>query len=293
VVRQEDGTRFWHAVSPDYHSGENHNWTVWHGGAPAAAYRADPSACLSEFGLSALPNLASLQKFLPAADQWPPSIGWQQHHGEAAKLQHYATAGTANVKQFTLKDFISATQRAQAHGLQVGIEACRRRKYAVGVVAFWMLSEPWPSLAWSVLDYYRQPKLAWEMLQRSYQPLLISLDYPLLSYQPGDQVTASVWIVNDTMSTWRQAEATIWFAGREIYRQKVSISADGCQQIGQFGFSVSDPSDQAETWLLRLELHNDGTLLATNQYDLRQPNPQTRSGFVGRLRNIVGHWLLR
>lgn len=286
AVAEEDGTRPWHPASPGAH--ESHNWTVWHRRAPAAAYRDDYAACISEFGLAAVPDLSSLERFLLPAEQWLPSEGWRQHHAQTSILWHYACTNAHSESQESLKAFIVASQRAQAHGLQVGIETFRRRKYDTAAIAFWMLGEPWPALSWSVIDHYRQPKFACQMLQRVYQPLLISLDYPLKVYQPGDHVKAGLWVVNDTLSSYAGCQACLWLDETEIYRREVNVEPDGCQRIGDVRFTLG-----SGPWLLRAELHRNGEVVAENLYDLRQSNPRGGPDLLGRLRQWVGRWLLR
>jgi beta-mannosidase len=286
TVAEEDGTRPWHPASPG--AQESHNWAVWHRRAPAAAYHDDYAACISEFGLAAVPDLSSLERFLLPVEQWLPGEGWRQHHAQINLLWHYACMDVLGESRESLKAFIVASQRAQAHGLQVGIEAFRRRKYDTGVIAFWMLGEPWPAFSWSVIDYYRRPKLACRMLQRAYQPLLISLDYPLRAYRLGDHVKAGLWVVNDTLSSYAGCQVCLWLDEVEIYCREVNVEPDGCQRIGDVRFTLG-----SGPWLLRAELRRDGAVLAENLYDLRQPNPRGGLGFLGRLRQEVGRWLLR
>ncbi len=53
----EDGNRPFVPASPG--AGDSHNWQVWHGLAPLAAYRQESAAMVSEFGLQAAPAAES------------------------------------------------------------------------------------------------------------------------------------------------------------------------------------------------------------------------------------------
>ena len=286
AVSAEDGTRPWHPASPGI--GESHHWTVWHRLAPPAAYREERAACVSEFGLAAAPAPSSLARFLPPAERWPPGEGWRQHHAEMKKLQRYACADARGLGEAALQAFVEASQRAQAHGLQVGIEAFRRRKYATAVIAFWMLTEPWPAFSWGVIDYYRQPKQAGQMLRRAYQPLLISLDYPLGPHRQGETLEASLWVVNDTLLPYNGCEARLQLDGVEIYRQEVDVAPDGCQHIAGVRFTLGKGP-----WQIQAELRRHGEVLAWNRYDLRQPEPRGGVSLLGKARGWIARWLLR
>ena len=88
VVAAEDGLRPFVAASPG--PGDAHNWQVWHGQAPLAAYRDERAAFVSEFGLQAVPNVDSLRRFLSEVDLWPPGPAWQHHNADLDKLHRYA-----------------------------------------------------------------------------------------------------------------------------------------------------------------------------------------------------------
>lgn len=286
VVSEEDGTRPWHPASPG--QDESHHWTVWHRLAPPAAYRRERAACISEFGLAAIPDLSSLTRFLPSEERWPPGEGWRRHHAEVSKLWHYACADPRDTGEEALRAFIEASQRAQAHGLQVGIEAFRRRKYATAAIAFWMLTEPWPAFSWGVIDYYRRPKLACQMLRRAYQPLLISLDYPAGPHRKGETLRAGLWVVNDTLVPYNGCEARLWLDGVEIYRREVDVAPDGCQHLADVRFTLGEGA-----WQVQAELRQRGEVVACNWYDLRQPEPRDGSSLLGKARQRLSRWLLR
>ena len=123
VVAANDGSRPFLPASPA--AGDSHNWTVWHHLAPLSAYVEETNAIVSEFGVQSLPDVESLQAFLPAGDIWPPGLAWVYHNAELGKLRRYAAtlAPTA-----ALADFVRGSQLAQARAVQVMVEHMRRRK---------------------------------------------------------------------------------------------------------------------------------------------------------------------
>src|SRR4029077_5630416 len=82
----------------------------------------------------------------------------------------------------------------QAVVVRYTTELLRRRKWqgSTGVYQF-MFVDDWPSITWSVLDYYRRPKLGYAALQASMQPLLASVEY-----DPQDPAhPMAIYVVND------------------------------------------------------------------------------------------------
>ena len=50
-----------------------------------------------------------------------------------------------------------------------------------------------------MIDAFGQPKLAYETLRRIYQPVLVSLEYPLQAYRPNNRLCGTLWVVNDRL----------------------------------------------------------------------------------------------
>ena len=86
---------------------------------------------MSEFGLQALPDAATVAEMFPTGA--PATLDdprWVERKAQIDKLRHYAglDAGPSTGSGPGLAAAIAATQRAQATALQVGIEACRLRR---------------------------------------------------------------------------------------------------------------------------------------------------------------------
>jgi len=281
TVATEDGVRPFIPASPG--PGDAHHWLVWHGKAPLSAYRDEQASMVSEFGLQAVPAVASLRQFLGADELWPAGAGWQRHNAGLAKLQRYARWFEDDREPDPLARFVQASQRAQAAGLQVLIEHMRRRKGATSGLAVWQWNEPWPSICWSIIDYFGRPKLALETVQRVMQPLLVSLDYPLRAYAAGDLLVATVWVVNDGLAAvdgcWLRVSLE-WEGkrgkegkdggGREagggvtLLELPCVVPANAAQPLSKLALRL--PAGFSH---LRLELRRGNSLLAYNVYDLR------------------------
>ena len=292
VVETNDGTRPFKDVSPG--RGDSHNWRVWHGKAPVRQYRQgkalrqaqDEAQFASEFGLSAVPDLASLQKFIPPEHLWPPGQFWQYHCAELVKLRRYAGPWLKG-EPASLDQFIEATQKAQAFGLQVAIEHLRRRKYRASGTLFWQFNEPWPAICWSLVDYCRCPKLAYHKLQQIYNPVLISLNYPLIKYAPGTVLKAEIWAINDLMRSFEGCWLQILLDGKEIFSQAIDLPPDSCRLVGLIEHPLPDGGQH-----LTAELSYQDQVIAANGYDLQYHDP-TEAGFLDRFRSWVGEMAVR
>ena len=273
VVAEEDGTRPFKPVSPT--RGESHNWRVWHGKAAISHYQREKSAMLSEFGLQATPDVDSLRRFISADRLWPPGDEWTYHNAALEKLFRYAqpllppeidsleTLLESKAPHF-LEAFVAATQQAQAHGLQVAIEHVRRRKGRTGGVLFWQLDEPWPSICWSIIDYYGRPKSAYHKVACVYNPVLLSALYPLTRCQPGDQIEIELWGINDLAEPVEHALAEVVLDGAVIFQCEASLPPDSSAPIGRISYLPEQPPRRLE---LRLTART-GEVICINEYDL-------------------------
>jgi beta-mannosidase len=263
----EDKSRpFWPA-SP--HCLDSHNWSIWHCFEAPSAYRRDLAGFASEFGLQAPPSVASLRQFIPAGELWPPGPSWEYHSAGMTKLRRYARPFLGPGED-SLEAFVRASQQAQALGLQIAIEHYRRRKAeGCGGALVWQLNEPWPAICWSLLDYYRQPKPAYETVKRVFNPILVSLDYTPRAYQGGDRLTADVWLINDTEEPASGCELEIDLVDGSgqcvpVLRRAVDVAPNSAAVVDHCTWSLP----AGEGWGLVCRLTHDGHLLSFNAYDL-------------------------
>ncbi|NIN69619.1 MAG: hypothetical protein GTO63_34035 [Anaerolineae bacterium] len=281
VVDGEDGTRPFRKTSPG--RGDSHDWLIWHGKAPIGDYRQNHSPFVSELGLQSVPHLDSLSRFLPEEDLFPPGEGWRYHCGQLEKVERYAGAFSPE----SLHQWVQASQKAQALGLQVAIEHFRRRKYRTSGVVVWQFNDAWPAISWSVVDYYRTPKLAYLKLKAVFSPILVSLEYPLRAYRPGDLFGARVWAINDLPVPWDDCHLEISLDGESLFSRTMSLSPDSCQMVGRVEHRIGDQNGH-----LVAALTQNGQMVSRTEYDLRYHDPQ-RVGLLEVLYSKLAQWLMK
>jgi beta-mannosidase len=60
-----------------------------------------------------------------------------------------------------------------------------------------MLNDPAAAVTWSVLDWRRRPKRAYETLRVAMSPVLICAEYPQERYEVGETISLPLYIIND------------------------------------------------------------------------------------------------
>ncbi len=281
VVEREDGTRPFHKTSPG--RGDSHDWLVWHGKAPIVDYRRNQSPLVSEFGLQSIPHADSLSGFLPPEDLFPTGDGWQYHCAQLEKLEPYVRAFSPG----SLNEWVEASQKAQAYGLQIAIEHFRRRKYCTSGAIFWQLNDAWPAISWSVIDYYRRPKLAYLKLKTLFSPILVSLEYALREYCPGDLFRARLWAINDLLSPCNDCHLEISLDGESLFSTTVSLSPDSSRMVGQVEHRIGEQKGN-----LLASLRQGAQVISRNEYDLRYHAPQ-HARLLDVLYSKLAAWVMK
>jgi len=285
-VKTHDGTRRFHPVSPS--AGDSHNWLVWHGKGNLEDYIVDASPFVSEFGLQAAPARETMEKMLSDKYLWPPDKkAWEHHNVEWAKMLKYSRrAGHED----SLEGFVGATQRMQAHILKTAVERWRRMKFIKGGFAIWQLNEPWPSVSWSVVDYYCRPKAAYEALKMSMAPLAVALYYRQGYWMPGDVLHYDIAVINDYHRPFHGLVARVCAGGKELDSARFEVRPNSVAASEDHELLLTGESDL----VLEVELADaGGRVVARNEHDLRLFDPD-RALFLRRVADkLFWKWLTR
>jgi beta-mannosidase len=164
--------------------------------------------------------------------------------------------------------YVRETQVYQAELLKHATELFRRRKYRPtgGVFAF-MLNDPAPAISWSVVDWRRRPKAAYEVLAAAMSPVLICSEYPEESYDVDENISLPLFVVNDLP---RSLGCIGW--SWELHLEDAAVAhgsgedeipADSVVRLGQARAKLPSPGRA----VLRLFLLGEGEANKTNSYE--------------------------
>ncbi|MHA2110123.1 MAG: glycoside hydrolase family 2 protein [Candidatus Hodarchaeales archaeon] len=156
--------------------GNRHNWEVWHGiNQPNLLppefehYYNENGKFISEFGIQSFPVQETVDEIFTSEKQINHNHIWDVHNCNLPKIER-------NLGKFgkpkNITDYIIYSQAAQAFGLKYAIDTWRRRKWQMSGALIWQFNEPWPTICWSLIDYYNRPKMAYWFVKRSFEKVL-------------------------------------------------------------------------------------------------------------------------
>ncbi len=191
IVKETDATRPVFAAS----TAESHTYPGWYWGYYQEFREAPAKPLVTEFGAQALPCLELLQRIFTSEELFPPDWEkWAYHCFSYHEMFHIAQVEMGS----DIGSFIENSQDYQARLLQFAIESYRRQKYrSVWGLFQFMFIDGWPSITWSIVDYYRKPKKGFYALKQAYQPVLISIENREEKIVVGSLANFGITIVND------------------------------------------------------------------------------------------------
>jgi len=156
----------------------------------------------SEFGVEGSANLQTIHRTIAKNHQYPPDADnphWSFH-------AHWWSDRKSVEKVFgpfkTIEDYVKASQWIQYEGLRYAVESNRRRKWRTSGTIPWQYNEPWPNtVCTNCVDYFGKPKPVYYAVRNAYAPLLISAKYDRLSWAPGEEWSAEIWVNNSIPAT--------------------------------------------------------------------------------------------
>jgi beta-mannosidase len=236
----------------DSGTGDGHTYPGWYNGNITEFRTEHVPQFITEYGAEALPNFETLRTMFEAKDLFPSTDdGWEAwKYADFQPQQTFKDNGID--KGSSIEEFIRNSQAYQVKIIRYGTENFRRQKWtkSTGIYHF-MFTDDWPSVTWSVLDYYRRPKPGYFALQSSMQPVLPSIDYQI----DNPDAPLSVVIVNDLHQTipatlkWRVTET----GSRDgaVHESKITIPEDGVTQPTVIGPlpEVTRGANELQVWL--------------------------------------------
>ncbi len=149
----------------------------------------------SEIGCGSFPEQESVSRFIPADEPFPSGQSWNYHflYRSGGHDVHWPLAF---FKAETLEEHCQTLMYAQADACGYVMEHYRRNFPRSSGCILWQYNEPWPTFAFSIVDYYGLPKMAYYRLRQANQPLCLSLCDRSFCCQDG-MFEADLYIIND------------------------------------------------------------------------------------------------
>ena len=215
----------------------------------------------------------SVYRKLPEREGLPPKMQQARNVWESWRFHNFQPAETFEMKidpGKSLDEFIANSQFYQANLIQFATEHYRRVKFShVSGIFQFDFSDPWPCITWSVVDYWRKQKPAFDALRQSMQPVLPSLALPLYA-DAGKTVICGLLAVNDLTDAFPNARIN-W----EVTYGESKIASDAwVVDIPANDVStsklVSLPFAKRGEYKVSLQIHAaDGALLGENVYQVK------------------------
>lgn len=202
--------------------GDQHNWSVWHGG-DWPKYTDSKARFCSEFGFACSPSTAVWDKWIAPEDagHGSPVVRWHDKTGKGYETfqgyvkNHYPEATS-------LEEWTYYSQLNQRDALRHGIEHYRRSEFCKGTL-IWQINDCWPVQSWALIDCLGRWKAAAFELPRVYKDDLVTIS--------REGSTVRVHAVNDGGDYDREDE-TVYLAaihtmtGEILHRWDAEVSLE-------------------------------------------------------------------
>jgi len=224
----------------------------------------------------AIPPRESLEKFIPKDHLWPIDDVWNFHaglerftnvniftdglnrrYGQVSPTQSLSLPTPTDLAATSLDDYLRKAQAMAYDGERAMFEAYSRNKYKSTGVIQWMLDNAWPSLIWHLYDYYLVPAGGYFGTKKACEPIHVQYSYD----------DNSIAVVNSTYAQLRSLRVTakvLNLDGAEKGTQDATLDLD--PDSVKKAFDLPKIAGLSRTYFLRLELHNSGGKLVSDNF---------------------------
>ncbi|WP_342029303.1 beta-mannosidase [Sphingomonas sp. CFBP 13720] len=202
--------------------GDRHYWDVWGGKKPATAYLDSCPRFMSEYGLQAMPGMATVRAFAGPKDLAIESPVMKAHQkflkGEGqGRLLDYIRMRYREPRDFA--DFVYLSQVMQADGIAIGALHHRACRPVTTGSLYWQLNDVWPGASWSSIDYFGRWKALHFAARRFFAPVAIAAG------RRENGVTEVTLISDRTVpADARWTIRTIDVEGRELAKREAAVT---------------------------------------------------------------------
>ncbi len=215
----------------------------------------------AEEGFESPPPLESLNKFLAPADQWPQGTAFNYHAGQPRVFDniHWYTDGVNNRYGTTTSaaDYSNKSELLSYESTRAFFEAWSGNEYtqSFGTI-FWMQNNAWPSIHWSLYDYYFKPAGGYFGTKKANEPLHILYDY----------FGKNIKVVNSTLAAANSltASVTVYNIPDLSVKYTNQVTMNFPANASTQAFTVPTISGLSTTYFIRLQLKNASNQVVSN-----------------------------
>jgi beta-mannosidase len=223
---------------------------------------------VTEYGAQSFPKIQNFKKF-KIENEWPFSENTWDILKDDYRCQYNIFRKIFKINEYkSLEDFINATQEYQAELLKFHNELWRKMRFnKVGGAICFLFNDCAPLISWSIIDYWREPKKAYDAVKLSFEPL-----YPFLNNWPRKYAKNSLFknkllLINDYLEKIEDIEINITVKKSKniIYEKKfsVNIDPDSILEVDKIEFQI--PGEQGR-YNLEILLNHEETTIKNNYY---------------------------
>ncbi|HKK38554.1 MAG TPA: hypothetical protein VJ949_04010, partial [Cryomorphaceae bacterium] len=156
-------------TAENFNHGSMHYWGVWHGREPFENFKTNVGRFMVEYGFQSYPDRSTLATVMAdsslSLDSPMMALRQKSYIGNGLISEHINQYFDAP-KNF--EEFIDLSQKTQALGMKMAIEAhMSSQPHCMGTL-FWQFNDCWPGPSWSVIDYYGNRKDAYEVVKEEF-----------------------------------------------------------------------------------------------------------------------------
>lgn len=157
-------------TAENFNHGTMHYWGVWHGREPFENFETNVGRFMVEYGFQSYPEMSTLQKVIADSNlvmNSPMIAHRQKSYIGNGLISEHINRYFESPESFA--DFVELSQKTQALGMKMAIEAhLADQPHCMGSL-FWQLNDCWPGPSWSVIDYYGKKKEAYATVREAFR----------------------------------------------------------------------------------------------------------------------------
>ena len=180
--------------------GDCHYWGVWWGDSVFETYTRKVPRFMSEYGFQSSPNKRTVEKYftLPYSKENKGFAIHQKHNRGFELIENRILERFDSYSKD--EDYINKTSIVASEAFSIGIEShLRAMPYCMGSLT-WQLNEPYPAIGWSCIDVEYLKKDVYHTIQKSFAPVVISID------KYSSQDTLYIYVIN---TSWNDFEMNL------------------------------------------------------------------------------------